>query len=80
MTNSGRWTITWDAENRALSFVSLPSAPLASQKKVDCAYYFQGRRVQKIASTNNGSAWIPVYTNKFVYDGWNLIAMNRVRP
>jgi RHS repeat-associated protein len=75
MTNSGRWTITWDAENRAISFASLASAPLASQKKVDCTYDFQGRRIQKIVSTNNGSAWIPVSTNRFVYDGWNLIAV-----
>jgi RHS repeat-associated protein len=52
----------------------LPSAPLASQKKVDCAYDFQGRRIQKIVSTNSGSALMPAYTNKFVYDGWNLIA------
>ncbi|MDR3412986.1 MAG: RHS repeat-associated core domain-containing protein, partial [Formivibrio sp.] len=75
MTNSGRWTITWDAENRAISFASLASAPLASQRKVDCAYDFQGRRIQKTVSTNIGSAWIPVSTNRFVYDGWNLIAI-----
>ena len=74
-TNSGRWTITWDAENRALSFASLASAPLASQRKVDCTYDFQGRRIQKIVSTNSGSAWVAVYTNKFVYDGWNLVAI-----
>jgi RHS repeat-associated protein len=75
MTNSGRWTITWDAENRAISFASLASAPLASQKKVDCTYDFQGRRIQKIVSTSSGSAWIPISTNRFVYDGWNLIAI-----
>jgi len=75
LTNSGRWTVTWDAENRALSFASLASAPLASQKKVDCAYDFQGRRIQKIVSTNSGSVWIPVYTNRHVYDGWNLVAI-----
>jgi YD repeat-containing protein len=40
MTNSGRWTITWDAENRAVSFTSLASAPLASQRRVDCTYDF----------------------------------------
>jgi len=72
MTNSGRWTITWDAENRAISFASLATSPLASQRKVDCTYDFQGRRVQKIVSTNNGVVWIPVSTNKFIYDGWNL--------
>ena len=75
MTNSGRWMVTWDAENQAISFMSLSSAPTASMKKVDCAYDYQGRRIQKIVSTNNGSAWIPVSTNRFVYDGWNLVAI-----
>ena len=72
MTNSGCWTITWDAENRAISITSLSTSPLASQYKVDCVYDFQGRRIQKIVSTNSGSVWVPVSTNKFVYDGWNL--------
>jgi len=75
MTNDGCWTMTWDAENRALSFASLASAPLASQLKVDCTYDFQGRRIEKIVSTNNGFGWIAVSTNKFVYDGWNLVAI-----
>jgi RHS repeat-associated protein len=75
MTNSGRWTITWDAENRAISFASPASGPTASQRKVDCTSDFMGRRIQKIVSTNNGSAWVSVSTNKFVYDGWNLVAI-----
>lgn len=33
-----------------------------------------GRRIQKIVSTNNGIAWIAISTNRYVYDGWNLIA------
>jgi hypothetical protein len=75
LTNSGRWTIAWDAENQAASFASLATAPLASQRKVDCAYDFMGRRIQKILSTNSGSAWIAMSTNKSVYDGWNLVAI-----
>ena len=75
MTNSGRWTIAWDAENRATSFASLSTAPTASKVKMDCAYDWQGRRIQKIVSTNNGSVWIPVSTNRFVYDGWNLVGI-----
>jgi RHS repeat-associated protein len=78
MTNSGRWTITWDAENRATSFTSLSSAPAASKKQVNCAYDYQGRRIQKIVSTWNGSAYVAQSTNRFVYDGWNLVA--EVKP
>src|SRR5205823_4785485 len=37
-------------------------------------YDYQGRRIQKILSTWNGSAYVAQSTNKFVYDGWNLMA------
>ena len=33
-------------------------------------YDAQGRRIQKFVATNG----VPVYTNRFLYDGWNLIA------
>src|SRR6266568_1480231 len=75
LTSNGRFTITWDAENRALSLASLTSAPSASKIKVDCTYDWLGRRAQKIVSTWNGSAFVPQSTNGFVYDGWNLIAV-----
>ncbi len=74
LTSNGRFTITWDAENRALSFASLSNSPSASKIKVDCTYDWLGRRTQKIVSTWNGSAYVPQSTNRFVYDGWNLIA------
>jgi RHS repeat-associated protein len=75
LTNNGRRAITWDAENRALSFTTVASATAAARRKVDCAYDYLGRRIQKIVSTNNGSVWIPVSTNRYVYDGWNLVAI-----
>jgi RHS repeat-associated protein len=72
LTNDGRWVIAWDAENRASSFTSLSATPAASRKKVECAYDLKWRRVQKISSTWNGSAYAPQFTNRFIYDGWNL--------
>ena len=33
-------------------------------------YDAQGRRIQKFVATNG----VPVYTNRFLYDGWNLVA------
>jgi RHS repeat-associated protein len=75
LTNDGRWTIGWDGENRALSFTSLSGAPVGSKKKVDCAYDWQSRRIQKIVSAWNGSAYVAASTSQFVYDGWNLIAI-----
>ena len=74
-TNDGRWSITWDGENRAISFTSLSSGPSASRKKIDCTYDSQWRRTQKIVSTWNGSSYVAESTNRFVYDGWNLIGI-----
>ncbi len=75
MTTNGRWTALWDGENRATNFTSLSTLPTAAKIKVDCVYDFQGRRVQKVVSTNNGTTYITVSTNRYIYDGWNLIGI-----
>jgi RHS repeat-associated protein len=74
-TNDGRWALTWNAENRLMSITSLSTAPTASKRKLDFTYDYFGRRTQKIASTNNGSGYIGQYTNRFLYDGWNVAAV-----
>ena len=38
-------------------------------------YDYMGRRIQKIVYTNSGSAWVASYTNKFIYEGRNLVAI-----
>ena len=75
LTNDGRWSYTWDAENRIASFTRNSSAPTGSRVKLDCAYDSQSRRTQKIVSSWNGSTYVAQSTNKIVYDGWNLIAI-----
>jgi len=50
------------------------SLPVAGKRRLEFTYDHQGRRIQKLVSTNNGSAYVAQYTNRFVYDGWNLIA------
>lgn len=75
LTNDGRWSYNWDAENRLTNMTSQSTAPLGSQLLLNFAYDYQGRRVQKTVFTNNGSAYVPEYTNNFAYDGWNLIAV-----
>jgi RHS repeat-associated protein len=74
LTSDGRWTNTWDAENRLVSTTSLAGAPAGSQYSLSFTYDYMGRRIQKIVSTNNGS-WVYSYTNRFVYDGWNVVAI-----
>src|SRR5437667_1027941 len=74
LANDGRWSFTWDGENRLVSMQALSSVPSGAKKKLDFAYDYQGRRSQKIVSTWNGSMYVPASTNKFLYDGWNLVA------
>jgi hypothetical protein len=75
LTGDGRWSYTWDAENRAIGFERISSAPTESKVKLDCTYDHAWRRIQKIVSTNNGSGYFASITNRFVYDRWNLIAI-----
>lgn len=74
LTNDGRWTYTWDAENRLVAMESKAGIPPAAQQRLEFAYDWQGRRIQKVVYINDGSGYAASYTNKFVYDGWNLLA------
>ncbi len=75
LTQDGRWTNTWDAENRLINMTSLSGAPTASKLKLDFTYDYQSRRIQKVVSTNSGSAYVTQSTIEFAYDGWNLTAI-----
>ncbi|NOS68736.1 MAG: RHS repeat-associated core domain-containing protein [Verrucomicrobia bacterium] len=75
LTSDGRWTYAWDAENRLINMTSGSSTPTGSKFKMDFAYDWKGRRIEKQVSTNNGSGYFAQYTNRFVYDGWNLLAV-----
>ena len=74
LTNDGHWAYYWDAENRLTAMTNNASIPAAGEFALAFAYDYQGRRIQKMVSTNNGS-WVPSYTNRFVYDGWNPVAI-----
>jgi len=67
LLSDGRWNYTWDGENRLLSMTSLSGAPSGSLLQLSFAYDYQGRRIQKLVSTNNGS-YVGEYTNKYAYD------------
>jgi hypothetical protein len=74
LTNDGRWSYTWDGENRLLTMTGNATVPTAARLNLDFTYDYRGRRITKRVSTWNGSAYVSSYTNKFLYDGWNLIA------
>jgi RHS repeat-associated protein len=76
LTNDGRWAYAWDAENRLTSMTSISNAPSAPVEQIVYAYDYMSRRVQKTLSmTNVQGGWAPTYTDLYVYDGWNCIAM-----
>jgi RHS repeat-associated protein len=72
MTTSKAYT--YDGENRLIRMLSLSATPSNSWRSLTFAYDPQGRRISKVVSNWTGSAWSLVLSNKFLYDGWNLIA------
>jgi len=74
LISDGRWTNRWDAENRLIEMVSLTNAPTASKRWLKFEYDWQGRRILKTTCVWTNSAWSLVLSNKFLYDGWNLLA------
>jgi RHS repeat-associated protein len=79
LSSDSIWTYQWDAENRLISMTMTNVANIAATNRLrlDFAYDFMGRRVQKIVSVWNSSTlnYQPSTTNRFVYDGWNLLAI-----
>jgi RHS repeat-associated protein len=75
LTNDGQFSYSWDAENRLTNVTSLSGIPADARIKLDLLYDWRGRRIQKILSTNNGISFVAVSTNRYIYDGWNLVAV-----
>lgn len=75
LTSDGRWTNTWDAENRLIDVTSHSTGPSSNRKSVQFAYDSQGRRYSKIVSNWTGSAWTRALHEKFLSDGWNLVGV-----
>jgi len=74
LTSDGRWTNSWDAENRLIQIESLADAPSGSKRKLTFAYDHLGRRTEAWLYVWNGSAYALNKKRYFVYDAWNLIA------
>ena len=72
LTNDSVFAYTWDAENRLI--LVEPIAPTSGTQRVRCAYDFMCRRFEKAVDTWNGSTWANNSTNRFVWNGWLLIA------
>jgi RHS repeat-associated protein len=72
LTGDGRWTYTWDGENRLTRLVA--ATAVGPQQRIDFVYDWQGRRIGKTVWPNTGGTGTPLVNNRFLYDGWNLVA------
>jgi RHS repeat-associated protein len=77
LTSDGRWTYTWDAENRLVGVETAVSAVTAGapKQKLKFSYDFQSRRISKKVYEWNGASgeWQVAGDLRFIYDGWNLV-------
>ena len=62
-TSDGHWTNRWDAENRLISAESLSTTPLASRRKVEWKYDWQGRRIRQTTYDGSSGSYEKVSVN-----------------
>ena len=79
LISDGRWTYTWDAENRLITQTSVGTAVPAV--RLTFTYDANSRRVRKqlYSWSTNTANWSLTADTFFTYDGWNLIREER-RP
>ena len=75
LTQDGLWDYTWDAENRLVRMVSRTAVPEAARQALEFRYDWQGRRLSKTVSNWVTGHWSLITDHRFVYDGWNLLAV-----
>ena len=71
LTDDGRWTYTWDAENRLVRMTA--KTLVGPQQRIDFEYDWQGRRIGKKVWNNTAGSGNPSLTRVYVYRGWNLV-------
>jgi len=73
LTADGRWTYSWDGENRLVQMIHDSDSPTGARQQLVFEYDHHGRRIRKQFYTyNNG--WQEQTDTVFLYGGWNLIA------
>jgi RHS repeat-associated protein len=70
LSSDGRWTYSWDAENRLVSLVA--NTAVGPQQSIKFEYDARGRRIGKKVWNNTAFNGTPALEQKFLYDGWNL--------
>jgi RHS repeat-associated protein len=71
----GRWSNTWDAENRLIIQETIGTVPAGAKKRLIHEYDWMGRRIRKQVYDWVASAWSLTQDQRFLYDGWNVVAI-----
>jgi len=74
LTNDGHFSYVWNSENQLTSIASLTNTPAESKRKLTFDYDALGRRIRAGVSRWTNNTWLVTSSNKFIYDGWNLVA------
>jgi RHS repeat-associated protein len=72
LTTNGQWVLTWDGENRLTRMVV--NTAVGPQQRIDFEYDWQGRRIAKKVWNDTAGTSGPKLSERFLYDGWNLIS------
>ncbi len=72
LTQDGRWTYTWDAENRLITMTTRADVAVTPVRRIEFQYDWQGRRIAKLVyDARTGGTLLS--TARYLYDGWNLL-------
>ncbi len=76
LLSDGRFTYTWDAENRLIALESISGAPELSKWKAIYSYDPLGKRISKKVWEWDDltSGYVVKEELRFLYSGWNLVA------
>ena len=75
LTKDGRFNYSWNGENRLICAETRDDLPVEVPRyKVEYAYDFYGRRIQKEVFTQDNGNWALSKSSSFVCDKWNLIS------
>src|SRR5690606_11408035 len=73
LTSDGLWTNLWNGENRRITIESRSALPAVAKRKVAWTILADGRWVERVVSTNNGTSYYPSQTNRYVWDNQVLL-------
>ena len=75
LTSDSLWTNVWNGENRRIVIERRSDAPSLSKVKEVWTILADGRWIERIVSTNNGTSYYPSQTNRYVWDNQVLLAV-----